>query len=148
QPAARWQGDKMRRIGMFAGILFTLLPATAPAASPSKPRPGIARTRGPALTVGRPIARGNLAIFPVYSPARRAMPSDYLTLDEALQRHLLLVREMPAAEVNRVSVTSQADRPIFLMAGDIILGGKQDREVAHGTIVVKGARDFVVEVFC
>ena len=41
---------------------------------------------------------------------------------------VLLFLEMPAAEVNRVSITSKADRPIFLMAGDIILGGKQDRE--------------------
>src|SRR5438132_749901 len=114
--ATERQGDEMRQIGMFAGIVFILLPAAAPAASPPKPSPGIAQARGPVLTVGRPIARSNLAVFPVYSPARRAMPSNYLTLDEALQRRLILVQEMPASEVNRISVTNKADRPIFLMA--------------------------------
>ena len=96
----------MRYIGIFAVIVFTLLPAASLAASPSSSTAPTHRARGPALTVGRPIARGNLAVFPVYSPARREMPSGYLTLDEALQRHLILAKEMPDAEVNRVSVTS------------------------------------------
>ena len=136
----------MHRIAMLVGTVSILPLAAALAASPLKPAAGIARTPGPALSVGQAISRGNLSIFPVYSPTGR--PSDFLTLDEALQRHLILVQEMPAAEVNRVSVTSKADRPIYLMAGDIILGGKQDREVARDTILPKGARDFIVEVFC
>jgi hypothetical protein len=69
-------------------------------------------------------------------------------LEEALRKHLIVVKEMPDAEVNRVSVTNKSLKPIYLMAGDIILGGQQDREIAHDTIVPKGARDFIVEVFC
>src|SRR5215211_4402482 len=100
------------------------------------------------LTVGKPLVRGNLTVFPVYSSQPRKVASDYLTLDEALKDKLLTVKEMPRAEVNRVSVTSRANRPIYLMAGDIILGGQQDREVARDTIVPKGAKSFAVEVFC
>jgi hypothetical protein len=91
---------------------------------------------------------GNLTVFPVYSPSLRDSPAGYLTLDEALQQRVILVKEMPAAEVNRVSVTNKAGKPIYLLAGDIILGGKQDREVARDTIVPKGATDLAVEVFC
>jgi hypothetical protein len=100
------------------------------------------------LTVGRPITYGNLTVFPVYSKERPKVSSDYLTLQEALKRDLIAVKEMPSAEVSRVSITNRAVKPIYLMAGDIILGGKQDREVARDTIVPKGAKEFVVEVFC
>jgi hypothetical protein len=98
--------------------------------------------------VGAPIAYRGLTVFAVY-PSGPAVPSGrYLTLEEALARKLLDVEELPQAEVNRVSVTSRAAQPIYLMAGDMILGGKQDRIVARDTLVPPGAREFVVEVFC
>ena len=100
------------------------------------------------LTVGKPLTQDNLTVFPVYSSQPRRVSSEYLTLDEALKGKLLLVKELADAEVSRVSVTSKASKPIYLMAGDIILGGQQDREVARDTIVPKGAQNFAVEVFC
>jgi hypothetical protein len=138
----------MRRKESLVGIASLLLLAAALAASAAKPGAKTAPARREPVTVGRPISHGNLTIFPVYSPRRRDRSSEYLTLDEALQRRVILVKEMPSAEVNRVSVTNKTDRPIYLLAGDIILGGKQDREVARDTIVANGATDLAVEVFC
>jgi uncharacterized lipoprotein YbaY len=100
------------------------------------------------LSVGSPVTQGNLTVFPVYSRQKRPMSSEYLTLDEALKKNVILVKELPNAEVSRVSVSNKAGQPIFLISGDIILGGQQDRVVARDTIVPKGAKDFVVEVFC
>jgi hypothetical protein len=98
--------------------------------------------------VGAPITFANLTLFPVY-PSERTQPAEeHLTLDEALKEKLIEVQELPEAEVNRVRVTSHADRPIHLMAGDIILGGKQDRVVATDTIIPPRAKDVDVEVFC
>jgi hypothetical protein len=117
-------------------------------ASAPKTGPKPAAAPAKALTVGKPVERGNMTVFPVYAPERAKVSSAYLTLEEALAKKLLEVKELPSAEVNRVSITNNAVKPVYLMAGDIILGGQQDRTVARDTIVSKGAKEFAVEVFC
>jgi hypothetical protein len=124
------------------------LAASAMAASPSKPGAREPRASVMPLSVGPPLTHDNLTVFPVYARERPATSSDYLTLDEALARKRIVVVEMPAAEVNRVSVTNRAGKPIYLMAGDLILGGQQDRVIARDTIIGPGAQRVAVEVFC
>lgn len=53
-----------------------------------------------------------------------------------------------SARVNAVAVSNTGDRPILLMAGDVILGGKQDRVIGKDTIVPGGTSDMEVGVFC
>src|SRR6266851_4678142 len=127
----------MRRTWALVEIVSALLLVAALEASPPLRGLNTIPARGAPLTVGKSMSHGNLTVFPVYSPARRDQSSDYLTLDEALRQRVILIKEMPSAEVNRVSVTNKAGKPIYLLAGDIILGGKQDREVARDTIVAK-----------
>lgn len=115
---------------------------------PAKPATKIIQAGKMRLTIGQPVVQGNLTVFPIYSQQVRKVSSEYLTLEEALKGKLIQVKELSSAEVNRVSVTNKASRPIYLMAGDIILGGQQDREVARDTIVPAGVHNFVVEVFC
>lgn len=102
----------------------------------------------PAFTVGKPLTQGNLTVFPVYGRQQPRLGSQYLTLEEALKQKLIQVQEMPDAEVSRVRVTNKAGKMIYLMAGDIILGGQQDRIISRDTIVSRKATGFVVEVFC
>lgn len=52
------------------------------------------------------------------------------------------------ARVNAVSVSNKGEKPILLMAGDVILGGKQDRVIGKDTIVPGGTTDLEVGVFC
>ena len=52
------------------------------------------------------------------------------------------------ARVNAVSVSTTGDKPVFLMAGDVILGGKQDRVIGKDTIVPPNTKAMEVEVFC
>src|SRR5947209_2262025 len=127
----------MERKLALVGIVWLAILAPVLAAEP--PAPKTAKTKTPVpggapFAVGSPITRGNLTVFPVYSPERRKTSSDYLTLEEALKQKRIVVKEMPSAEVNRVSVTNTASKPIYLMAGDIILGGQQDREIGRDTI--------------
>jgi hypothetical protein len=51
-------------------------------------------------------------------------------------------------QVNRLVVSNRSDRPLYLMPGEIIVGGKQDRTLAQELIVPAGARDILVNVFC
>src|SRR5947208_9989307 len=104
----------MRRTWVLVEIVSALLLAAALAASPPLRGPKTIPARGAPLTVGKPISHGNLTVFPVYAPARHDTSSGYLTLDEALTRRVILVKEMPSAEVNRVSVTNKAGQPIYL----------------------------------
>lgn len=102
---------------------------------------------------GEPIAHENLTIVPVY-PAE-PLPDDlddYLTFSEASDSGLIKVTELNGstsdAQVSAVHVTSKADKPIILLAGEVILGGKQDRIISTNTIVEPGTKKLRVSVFC
>ena len=98
-------------------------------------------------TIGDPIVHDNLAIFPVY-PKTKPPEMDYLTLDEALAQKVLLVEELPDQQVNRVLVSNRGVKPIYIMAGEIIIGGKQDRTVGKDTIILPHVEKVELEVFC
>lgn len=73
----------------------------------------------------------------------------YLTLDEAMSQSLVEVREMSASgSVNTLQVINKSGKPVFLMAGDLMLGGKQDRILAESLVVDAGDTPVSVPVFC
>ncbi|MGI5843516.1 MAG: ARPP-1 family domain-containing protein [Candidatus Xenobium sp.] len=82
----------------------------------------LARVRvGPAET------HGNLAVFPVIVPKPSAL-ADHLNLDAALNRQTLKLTEVSeSGSVNRVLVENTGKVPVFIMAGEILSGAKQDR---------------------
>jgi hypothetical protein len=88
----------------------------------------------PLWGVGQPIVHQNLAVFPVriLKPTRK---TNFITLKEAQQKNLVSIRELPNATVSEVLVENKSDKPLLLIGGEIILGGKQDRIVEHDFIV-------------
>lgn len=71
----------------------------------------------------------------------------YLVLHEAMQAGVCTVRETGADEdgnvsgdVNTLLVSNTGSKPIFLMAGDLVLGGKQDRVLAESLVVDPGVK--------
>ena len=93
------------------------------------------------------VTKGNLSIFPVVGGSEYATPQ-FLTLDEGLRNGTVVVTEagslrglvrpgMPiqrqsGAEVNRLVLINNSDRPLLLLAGEIVTGGKQDRVIGAG----------------
>src|SRR5437764_1666248 len=73
---------------------------------------------------------------------------DYLTLDEALEQQALEVTEVDAGgRVPTLKVANKSGRMVFLMAGEELGGGKQNRVLnasmmvpAKGDLPVPGAR--------
>ena len=122
-------------------------PPPLPPPHPPVTAAGLGVSLGAGQTLGDPIVHENLAVYPVRA-AVSAEVADYLTLDEALAKGVIEVRERSDASVNTVLVTNRAGMPIFLMAGEVILGGKQDRVVAKDTVVPAGKKDVEVPVFC
>ena len=99
------------------------------------------------IRVGDPISRYGLTFFPLLL-RRGVADSEVLTLDEALERDVLMVRESGTAAVPRVRVRNDARLPVFLMAGEIIVGGKQNR-IIRDDVLLPARSDFVdVPVYC
>ena len=53
-----------------------------------------------------------------------------------------------AASVNELLLSNNSGKYLYLMAGEVIKGAKQDRMVAHDIVFPPGARDVSLEVFC
>jgi hypothetical protein len=109
-----------------------------------------------------------LAVFPVLSKLD-ADTGQFETLDEGLASGDVLVTEhgssdylrrsrngdvLPApqqgggAEVNRLVLINRGKRPVILLAGEIVSGGKQDRIVGKDRIVPVGGAPLPLDVFC
>jgi hypothetical protein len=50
--------------------------------------------------------------------------------------------------VNRLMIVNRSDRPLYLMPGEIIIGGSQDRVIAHELVIAPGAEPTPIDVFC
>ena len=111
-----------------------------------------------------PITHSNLTIFPVV--AQRTHDTGlFLTLDEGLRSGEVVVTEAgrlqplirrprsqaqtrDAAEVNRLVLVNNSTRPLLLLAGEIVVGGKQDRVVAQDRIIPAKSEPVDLSVFC
>jgi hypothetical protein len=100
---------------------------------------------GPGTTLLEPIRYRQLTVIPVArtEPARNG--TDYLTLAAGLEGKQVVVAE--TGSVNVVQVRNGSPRPLLLLAGEIILGGRQDRVIAQGVIVAP-RETAMVAVYC
>ena len=121
-------------------------------------------TPAPGYKVLDPIWHGNLTVFPVVS-AKTYATGEFLTLDEGLRSGEVVVTEAgsvqglvrrrgtPAihhdgAEVNRLVLVNNSKRPLLLLAGEIVSGGKQDRVIGKDRIVPPESDPIDLNVFC
>src|SRR5262249_55934493 len=75
----------------------------------------------------------------------------FLPLDTAIDRKVAVLREMGAdgngAQVNQLVIENRGDVPILVLAGTVVKGGKQDRQIGQDFII--GKRQTVpVDAFC
>jgi hypothetical protein len=112
-----------------------------------------------------PISYENLTLFPVVS-SREVDTSPFLTLDEGLASGQVLITEQGAeilrrsrdsrpapqydtsASVNQLVLVNHSKRPLLLLAGELVSGGKQDRIIAKDRIIAPGAAPLPLGVFC
>jgi hypothetical protein len=110
------------------------------------------------------MVHGNLALYPVV--AERSNDSSMLiTLDEGIRSGEVTVTEagedrglvrpghaVPprrnGAEVNRLVLVNNSKKPLLLLAGEIVTGGKQDRVIGADRIVPAGSAPIDLSVFC
>lgn len=71
---------------------------------------------------------------------------EYKILSDALKDKIVDVKE--TGEVNELSINNNSDKFIFIHAGDIVKGGRQDRTLSFDVIVSPSAKDVPVASFC
>lgn len=82
-----------------------------------------------------PVRLGRLSIFPVTLNAAHRLPN-VLTMDQALRKKLLVVEELDSAQVGQARFINKSGREmIFLMAGEVVTGGKQNRTLATDALL-------------
>jgi hypothetical protein len=115
-----------------------------------------------------PVTYENIAIFPVVSGSSQDT-SSFLTLEEGLASGEVIVSERGAAgmvrnrgvvrptatpqydsgaSVNQLVLINRSKRPLLLLAGELVSGGKQDRIIGKDRIVPAGAEPLPLDVFC
>lgn len=87
-------------------------------------------------SLGRVVAAGNLAVATIRSTVSFAASDKFLSLDEALKRKLLIIKEISSGgSVPVLKAISRAGTPIFLPFGSIVSGGKQDRMLREDVLL-------------
>ena len=90
------------------------------------------------LEVGAPITHRALAVYPVYLTQTPDF-MEFLTLDEAQNRDVIIITEKEGGSVPCVIIENTGQTPVYICAGEVIFGGKQDRMIAHDIIISPGA---------
>src|SRR5207244_10945553 len=146
-------------ITALGGLAFVGSAPGSPSALPSRPE-GEWRLLDP-------VVYENISIFPVVS-SQGQDTSPFLTLEEGLATSQVTVAEQGAqilqrsrdgrpiyppqyntgASVNQLVLINRSKRPLLLLAGELVSGGKQDRIIGKDRIVPVGADPLPLDVFC
>jgi len=135
---------------------------TTPPASPPAPQP---KPEGD-WRILDPVTYENISVFPVVASYAQDT-SAFLTLQEGLAKGEVVVRERGSEEmvrgrdgrpvyipqptgasVNQLVLVNRSKRPLLLLAGELVSGGKQDRVIGKDRIVPVGAPPLPLDVFC
>jgi len=99
------------------------------------------------LKVGEPVRYKNLTIFPLLAKRIFSL-HDYITLDQAIDKGWLKIREAGSGEVNFVEVKNNGPEPVFIMTGEMITGARQDRMLKEDLLLPTQSGWIRVPVFC
>lgn len=133
------------RHALGLSALALTLSLTAVADPPAPPSLALSEQ----ATLLAPIQVDSVTITPIVAtPA--GMPKqdvDLLVLDEGMASKQVRITEYDEGNVNSLTFRNDASRPVFLLAGEVVLGGKQDRIIGKNTIIpAKTTQE--VPVFC
>lgn len=99
------------------------------------------------ITVGEPIEYQNLRLFPIVTKTTLDL-RDYLTLDEAMDKGCLKIKEFGSGEVNFVKIKNNSKEMVFILTGEMITGAKQDRMIKEDVLLPPNSDWIKVAVYC
>lgn len=96
-------------------------------------------------TLTQPVTARNLTAWFVSVPPGKEIP-EYTVLEEAMEKQAGLLHE--TGNVNELLIENPGDIDLFIQAGDIVKGGRQDRTLGADFIVPAKSGKVPVPVFC
>lgn len=127
--------------------------APRPKAPPPKPAPPTKVTAKDAMAGSKmlaPIQVDSLTLTPIVAETKTAATGpkvDVLVLDEAMASKKVRIKELESETVNTLTFINKSEQPVFILAGEVIIGGKQDRIIGTNTIIPANTTQ-TVPVFC
>jgi hypothetical protein len=88
-----------------------------------------------------------LTIFPLLTNKKLSW-YNYATLDEAMDKGWLKIKEAGSGEVNYVEVKNSGKKMVFIMTGEMIKGAKQDRMLKEDMLIPSNSGWIRVPVYC
>jgi hypothetical protein len=131
---------------VFAGTAV----AEAPKKPKDTPKPPAPKKVDPLANTKMlaPIQVDSLTLTPLVGETTTAAPKvDVLVLDEAMAAKKVRIQEIEDESVNNLTFINKSEQPVFLLAGEVIIGGKQDRIIGANTVIPANTTQ-TVPVFC
>lgn len=144
---------KTPKIGLFLVVMFIALLIIMQAQSVTSAR-SIAPFDPVKVFVGKctfysPVKSRNLTIIPLKAPDELSRSTGFLTLDEAISDGVLVVKEVSSSgSVNQLAVTNNSKNTVFIMAGEILRGSKQDRVLQSDVLIPPMSGKILVDAYC
>ena len=120
----------------------------SPAAARQGPVSGVKVPGHGQLLVSGPLAHKNMQVFFLYAGESSGDETDYMTLQEASKAGLVKISELDNASVQQLVITYTGDKPLFIIAGELISGGKQDRTMQHSLVVPPKTKNAPLPSYC
>lgn len=95
--------------------------------------------------IEEPLRFKNIELF-VISGKTYADDIEYVTLSKALENGWIKVIE--TSQVNALQISNESNNTIFILSGDIVKGGRQDRTLATDLIISPELDSIFIESFC
>lgn len=126
------------------------------------------------LYLGKPVVAQNVTVWPVYARTKAEAYGDLVTLTVAQEKGTAAIRELGAAPANppqpqrqeaaagqqverqasgggatvgTLVIENKGDAPVLVLAGTLVKGGKQDRQIGQDFIIPPG-KTVPVNAFC
>ena len=172
-PGSRTVAAALAACALLLGVL--MLPAGPQVARAKGHGPGHGPKPNQELQVLAPISYKNLSIFPVRGPDRAGSDA-YITLDEGTKAGTVVITERGGggqaaqaprrhprsanarqqnvvyggggASVNELALVNRSGKKLLLLAGEVIVGGKQDRIVQEDRLIPPVSIPVALNVFC
>jgi ARG and Rhodanese-Phosphatase-superfamily-associated Protein domain len=149
----------LQMLSVGAGVVAVAAPARAdrirvlPGGGASETPPGAGATGADlgrfleGVRIGERRTYGGLTVFWLHG-VRGPTPLAIRTLDEARTRGELLVTERVNASVSELTIENRGAVHVLVLAGEILLGGKQNRIVLEDVLVPPRSGPLTLPVYC
>ncbi len=130
---------------VVGGVLAAVIAPPAVEARAAKDKPKIESVKFGDYKIVGPYTHKNLAVFLIRGEDK-IKGKKFLTLAEAMEQDKIIIHE--TSNVGELVIENPSSVEIYIQAGDIVKGGKQDRVLAFDIIVPSKTKQMRIKSYC